>query len=431
MKETSFYNLDNLQQYAKALSIHDVNFLNYVRSNKHSCSTKCYLLSSHGGSMSGEVSSKVLDWIIKSAKYLSFDPCAIAMTSKGLSCQMVFKALIRKAKEEVIPNRKVYPAALLATNPLKNTSGNTWHPSDNQNFAIVEVYSKSNCGRDYKPCIHTFENGGNPEHNCLDGCECAERGFCEIYCNCHPKFCKIRKKGCACNGNCLGTKCVCFSLKRECEPSTCKCCFGEGSSCKNQYILDQKRRKNSVIGKSRICDGLGLYSLFPIKRHEFVIEYIGEYLTEQLYDEKHEQDSTFIYLISLTENMLIEAKYFANEARFINHSRTEANLYLRIMFSRGAYHLAFYALRNIDPGEELYFDYDGNNTLFSDHEWITMASYASTIKDYLGPFVRLKRVKQEEDDSFITVDMTNTKKRKSPARIRRTGENAKLFLAEF
>eukprot|EP01017_Pseudomicrothorax_dubius_P051325 TRINITY_DN9859_c0_g1_i4.p1 TRINITY_DN9859_c0_g1~~TRINITY_DN9859_c0_g1_i4.p1 ORF type:complete len:102 (-),score=18.18 TRINITY_DN9859_c0_g1_i4:101-406(-) len=101
------------------------------------------------------------------------------------------------------------------------------------------------------------------------------------------------------------------------------------------------------------------------------------------------------------------------------------------MFSRGAYHLAFYALRNIDPGEELYFDYDGNNTLFSDHEWITMASYASTIKDYLGPFVRLKRVKQEEDDSFITVDMTNTKKRKSPARIRRTGENAKLFLAEF
>lgn len=58
--------------------------------------------------------------------------------------------------------------------------------------------------------------------------------------------------------------------------------------------------------------------------------------------------------------MIIDAKYMGNKSRFINHSTTP-NIKAKIVHSGGDLHIAFYAMKNIQPGTELVFDYIGNN----------------------------------------------------------------------
>lgn len=78
----------------------------------------------------------------------------------------------------------------------------------------------------------------------------------------------------------------------------------------------------------------------------------------------------------------IDARFMGNPSRFINHANNgEENLYSQNVLTEGRIKVAFYATRDIEEGEELFFDYDGEGLLYKNY------------KDKY-PFIKSKKGKQ-------------------------------------
>ncbi len=93
--------------------------------------------------------------------------------------------------------------------------------------------------------------------------------------------------------------------------------------------------------------GLGLQALLPIVKDEKIIEYIGPHVKWKTLPDKPNQ-----YLMELNKTTYIDGSIRENTARYINHS-CDPNAYLEV--SRG--HAWIRAERDIEPGEEITFDY--------------------------------------------------------------------------
>jgi uncharacterized protein len=101
--------------------------------------------------------------------------------------------------------------------------------------------------------------------------------------------------------------------------------------------------------------GKGVFALRPIKVGERVIEYKGEVTgwkkaTQRLHGVQDDPDHTFLF--GITDRLVIDANVGGNAARFINHS-CEPNCETEQIGHR----VFILALRDIEPGEELYYDY--------------------------------------------------------------------------
>jgi len=107
-------------------------------------------------------------------------------------------------------------------------------------------------------------------------------------------------------------------------------------------------RRSGVHGK-------GVFAVAPIAAGETIIEYKGEVITwdEALRRHPHDPDDphhTFYFHID--DQHVIDAKYGGNAARWINHAcdpNCEADEVDGRVFIK--------ALRDIQPGEELFYDY--------------------------------------------------------------------------
>ncbi len=101
--------------------------------------------------------------------------------------------------------------------------------------------------------------------------------------------------------------------------------------------------------------GKGVFALRPIKKGETIIEYKGEMITwaEALRRHPHDpKDPTHTFYVHIDEDHVIDAKVGGNAARWINHAcspNCEADEQGQRVFIK--------ALRNIRPGEELFYDY--------------------------------------------------------------------------
>lgn len=102
--------------------------------------------------------------------------------------------------------------------------------------------------------------------------------------------------------------------------------------------------------------GKGVYALRPIAAGEVVIEYKGEIIDwpEALRRHPHDpKDPHHTFYFHVDEGHVIDAKYGGNDARWINHAcepnceadeTDEGRVFIK-------------ALRDIEPGEELFYDY--------------------------------------------------------------------------
>lgn len=101
--------------------------------------------------------------------------------------------------------------------------------------------------------------------------------------------------------------------------------------------------------------GRGVRALMNIKKGSRIIEYLGERVThdeaDRRYDEKGQDDGhTFLFIAS--NRTVIDAGVNGNEARYVNHS-CAPNCETVIEKSR----VFIEAIRNIQAGEELGYDY--------------------------------------------------------------------------
>jgi hypothetical protein len=107
-------------------------------------------------------------------------------------------------------------------------------------------------------------------------------------------------------------------------------------------------RKSGIHGK-------GVYAIRPIKAGNKVLEYKGEIITWKKAEARHPHDASqpnHTFYFHLDDGHVIDAKHTGNSAKWINHS-CEPNLEA----SQEGYRIFLKALRDIDAGEELSYDY--------------------------------------------------------------------------
>ena len=123
----------------------------------------------------------------------------------------------------------------------------------------------------------------------------------------------------------------------------------------------QASRKSGAAAGRRIqvrrsgVHGKGVFALAPIARGEQLIEYTGEVITwpEELRRHPHDpSDPDHTFYFHIDDKHVIDANVGGNASRWINHA-CDTNCEVEEQDGR----VFIKALRDIEPGEELFYDY--------------------------------------------------------------------------
>ncbi|XP_071022685.1 histone-lysine N-methyltransferase SUV39H1-like [Oncorhynchus clarkii lewisi] len=146
----------------------------------------------------------------------------------------------------------------------------------------------------------------------------------------------------------------------ECN-NMCRC----GPDCPNR-VVQRGIQHTLCIFKTDNGRGWGVRTSERIRRHSFVMEYVGEIITTeeaerrgQVYDR---QGATYLFDLDYVEDeYTIDAAHYGNVSHFVNHS-CNPNLQVYNVFidnlDERLPRLAFFSNRGISAGEELTFDYN-------------------------------------------------------------------------
>jgi SET domain-containing protein len=142
-------------------------------------------------------------------------------------------------------------------------------------------------------------------------------------------------------------------------------------------LLHRKMLEMWKRGQSDLCEvrgstihGRGVYATRRIPKDEQIIEYIGELIDKKESDRRAhaqhakslEDGDAAVYIFTLNKKWDIDGNVPWNTARLINHS-CEPNCEAWTIGRR----IFIHALRDIEPGEELTFDYGFDVDCHEDH----------------------------------------------------------------
>lgn len=154
------------------------------------------------------------------------------------------------------------------------------------------------------------------------------------------------------------------------------------ATSKPGMIEEQRRLHRKLLelwkrGQSEFCEvrdsaihGRGVYATRDIAAETSIIEYVGELIdkkdSEKRANAQHarslESGDAAVYIFTLTKKWDIDGNVPWNTARLINHS-CEPNCEAWIIGRR----IFIHALRDIQSGEELTFDYGFDIDCYEDH----------------------------------------------------------------
>jgi hypothetical protein len=225
---------------------------------------------------------------------------------------------------------------------------------------------KLNNQKPYQSCNHSGEC------SLENGCNCKKQKLmCTKYCGCSTK-CTLRFPGCRCKpGNCRTKQCQCYYASWECDPDLChdcNCQVNEETNlpiCRNVCIQRCLQRK-LYIGPSEVA-GIGCFAEEAIPKGEFIGEYVGEIISQDEAERRGKIYDKFkcSYLFSLNEEQAVDATRIGNIVRFVNHSK-HPNCRAKVVVVNGDHHIGLFALNNINPHDELFFDYSYNKSQLSE-----------------------------------------------------------------
>jgi len=148
-------------------------------------------------------------------------------------------------------------------------------------------------------------------------------------------------------------------------------------SMEDEAKLRRKLTKLCKRGQSEYCEvrgssihGLGVYGTVSIPQGTRIIEYIGDLIEKdesekRAWEQMERAESNgeaAVYIFTLDERWDIDGNVPWNNARLINHS-CDPNCEAWVEGKR----IFLYALRDIEAGEELGFDYGFDIDSFEDH----------------------------------------------------------------
>ncbi|KAK9745828.1 AWS domain [Popillia japonica] len=169
-----------------------------------------------------------------------------------------------------------------------------------------------------------------------------------------------------------------------CEPQSCNCgpTSSCGDDCINRLVLVEcpgsHKCQNQRIQKHEWAPGLekfmteskgwGVRTALPIKNGEFILEYVGEVVSDQEFKERMATryvHDTHHYCLHLDCGLVIDGHRMGGDGRFVNHS-CQPNCEMQKWSVNSQSRMALFALRDIEAGEELTYDY--NFSLFNPAE---------------------------------------------------------------
>ena len=115
-------------------------------------------------------------------------------------------------------------------------------------------------------------------------------------------------------------------------------------------------RRNVLEVRASEIQGFGAFATTRIRKGARIIEYTGQRISPDEADRRYDDDASEhprVLLFSVDSKTVIDAGVGGNEAQYINHS-CEPNC-AAITERR---HVYIEALRNIEEGEELLYDYN-------------------------------------------------------------------------
>ena len=104
------------------------------------------------------------------------------------------------------------------------------------------------------------------------------------------------------------------------------------------------------VGRSKI-DGRGCFATRRFKKGRKIVELVGERVS-RVEAARRMRGKRRLHICGIDSYWGIDSSRGGNGSQFINHS-CQPNTYLRIIHE----HIIFFALRDIEPGEELTLDY--------------------------------------------------------------------------
>ncbi|KAL2060766.1 hypothetical protein VTL71DRAFT_9408 [Oculimacula yallundae] len=366
-----------------------------------------------------------LPQMISTWKHPNYRPCTIS-SALNIPCWTVYAEIQRyesEQHEEVVefvpPGRAKKPEWY--DNKKKTIKG------DLNDFTTVHLHQERGqavaCGHP-GPCI--VRPGG-------DSCACASTDvLCEYFCGCSDD-CPRRFTGCPCAASglaCSTDSCICIQMNRECGPQ-CGTCGASArvnpanrfdyelfeTGCQN-VCLQRGVSKATVMGESQLV-GFGLYLAEPVKKGAYISEYRGENISNEEAERRgivYERKAVS-FLFDINAERAIDAARLGNKTRFINHAGSASdglNIEAKIMLVNGEHRIKFVALRDINIGEELLFNYGRK---FADRQGLNKTLPKAEAGSRKGVL--------EGEDALDALDGMDQRKKGSREKIKAIRESAK------
>ncbi|EGG23632.1 hypothetical protein DFA_05766 [Cavenderia fasciculata] len=125
-----------------------------------------------------------------------------------------------------------------------------------------------------------------------------------------------------------------------------------------QYLL-LKGEDSRVVVKPSSIHSLGAFAKKSIVAGEFIIEYVGEIIRQKIADErerKYQNDGVDCFMFAIEKDVIVDATFKGNRARFANHS-CEPNAKTKIISIDGVKKIIIVASKDIAKNEEITYDY--------------------------------------------------------------------------
>ncbi|KAM6244073.1 histone-lysine N-methyltransferase EHMT1 isoform 3-T3 [Porphyrio hochstetteri] len=244
--------------------------------------------------------------------------------------------------------------------------------SPNKPAQIEKVLSRD-IARGYEripiPCVNSVDNEPCPSNykyvsqNCVTSPMDIDRNITHL-------------QYCVCIDDCSSSNCMCGQLSMRCwydkdgrllpefdmaDPPlifecnhACSC----WRTCRNRVVQNGLRTRLQLFRTQKM--GWGVRTMQDIPPGTFVCEYVGELISDAEADVR-EEDS---YLFDLDNKdgdvYCIDARFYGNISRFINHFCEPNLIPVRVFMSHQDLRfprIAFFSTRHIEAGEEIGFDY--------------------------------------------------------------------------
>ncbi|XP_059483289.1 uncharacterized protein LOC132201275 isoform X1 [Neocloeon triangulifer] len=200
---------------------------------------------------------------------------------------------------------------------------------------------------------------------------------------CPINFDEVFEKGCFCQDSCSSANVKCLCLSRhglnytrdgliinyenpifECHVN-CKC---EKNECSNRVV-----QRGPMLGLEVYetgTKGLGLRTSHRARKGQFICEYAGEVLgLQEAIRRAQVQGPQNNYILFFREHSgtsstttIIDPTFVGNIGRYANHSCDPSALMVPVRSSTLVPHLALFAARDLEVGEEITFDYAAGET---------------------------------------------------------------------